>query len=125
MTSTEYLPGPPALHGIKLQVTLIPLYIHYPPLCFDQRHHFEAVMRLFTLAVALAVAVAGTARPIDDPAPPAFINMTAQEPRNMTDQDPGNSGSTNLPNYNIVSRPASRQLDPDMSSSSSTQSPTK
>jgi hypothetical protein len=64
-------------------------------------------MRFFTLAVALAVAAVGTARPLEDPIPPAFMNMTAQEPRNMTAQDPGNSGSTNLPNYNIVSAPAS------------------
>ncbi|KAL5415510.1 hypothetical protein PMIN06_004178 [Paraphaeosphaeria minitans] len=51
-------------------------------------------MRLLTLAVALMLAVLGTALPIDEPAPPALMNMTAQEP--------GTHGTTNLPNYNML-----------------------
>lgn len=56
-------------------------------------------MRFLFLVVTLVVAVISTARPNEEPAPPAFMNMTAQEPGTQDAH-----GTKNLPNYNMVSR---------------------
>ncbi|KAL5379073.1 hypothetical protein DPSP01_008708 [Paraphaeosphaeria sporulosa] len=54
-------------------------------------------MRFLTLAVTLMQVVIGVARPIDEPAPPAFMIMTAREPGTQ-----GTQGTTNLPNYDML-----------------------
>ncbi|KAJ4344518.1 uncharacterized protein N0V89_012261 [Didymosphaeria variabile] len=50
-------------------------------------------MRFLHLAATLALAVLGTAWPVEDTVPPAIVNMTAQHPSSIRED---------LPNYHML-----------------------